>query len=169
MSKSFPSREIVERVRGMYPPGCRVELVSMNDPYTKLQPGDRGAVSHVDDTGTVFVDWESGSHLGAVYGVDSIRLCDESSGSAPHARFKRKGSGRIFTDSEENIAKIREMIREIDEYEYDYLPDDLVAIHPGYDQAVYNGKFYNFDLDKLAERCLHEGIPCRVVVAEEDS
>jgi hypothetical protein len=59
----------------MYPPGCRAELVSMEDPYTTLRPGDRGSVDHVDDTGTVFVAWDSGSHLGAVYGVDIIRLC----------------------------------------------------------------------------------------------
>jgi len=73
MSNGFPSKETVERVRKMYPPSCRVELVSMNDPYTTLQPGARGSVDHVDSTGTVFVDWDSGSHLGVVYGVDVIK------------------------------------------------------------------------------------------------
>ena len=38
----FPSKEIVERLRRQYPKGTRVELVSMNDPFTKLKPGDRG-------------------------------------------------------------------------------------------------------------------------------
>jgi hypothetical protein len=46
----------------------------MSDPYTKLKAGDIGTVEFVDDTGTVFVAWESGSHLGAVYGADEIRL-----------------------------------------------------------------------------------------------
>lgn len=73
MNNGFPSKETVARVREMYPPGCRVELVSMDNPYTRLQPGDRGSVGHVDDTGTVFVDWDSGSHLGAVCGVDTIK------------------------------------------------------------------------------------------------
>ena len=77
MNKSFPPKETVARVRETYPPGCRVELVSMDDPYTTLHAGDRGSVDHVDDTGTVFVDWDSGSHLGAVYGVDRITLCDD--------------------------------------------------------------------------------------------
>ena len=48
----FPSRETVERMRKKYPKGTRVELVSMNDPYTKLKPGDRGTVSVVDDIGS---------------------------------------------------------------------------------------------------------------------
>lgn len=52
---NFPSRETVEQVRKMYPTGCRVELVTMDDPYSKLTPGDRGTVRMVDDTGTVFV------------------------------------------------------------------------------------------------------------------
>lgn len=82
-------------------------------------------------------------------------------------RFKRKGYGRIYTDSEENIVKIREMIRTMDEYECDYLPDNLIAVYSGVNETVYNGKFYDFDLDELMERCQREGIPCRVIVAEE--
>jgi len=45
----------------------------MDDPYSKLKPGDQGTVSFVDDIGTVFVDWDCGSSLGVVYGVDMIR------------------------------------------------------------------------------------------------
>jgi len=73
MNNPFPSRETVRQVREAYPSGCRVELVSMDDPYTKLQPGDQGTVKFVDDCATVFVAWDSGSHLGAVYGEDKIR------------------------------------------------------------------------------------------------
>ena len=69
----FPSRETVAQVRQVYPTGCRVELISMDDPYSRLKPGDRGTVSTVDDTGTVFVRWDNGSGLGVVYGVDRIR------------------------------------------------------------------------------------------------
>ena len=69
----FPSRETVERIRQMYPKGTRVELISMNDPYTKLKPGDRGTVTMVDDIGTVFVSWDCGSGLGVAYGEDHIR------------------------------------------------------------------------------------------------
>lgn len=72
-NNGFPNRETVARIRRMYPIGCRVELVHMDDPYSKLAPGECGTVDAVDDTGTVFVKWDSGSGLGVVYGVDRIR------------------------------------------------------------------------------------------------
>jgi hypothetical protein len=70
---NFPSRETVERIRKQYVSGNRVELISMDDPYTKLKQGDQGTVNFVDDTGTVFVNWDNGSTLGVVYGVDIIK------------------------------------------------------------------------------------------------
>lgn len=69
----FPSRETVEKMREQYPEGTKVELISMNDPYRDMPPGLKGTVKSVDDTGTVFVRWENGSSLGAVYGEDKIR------------------------------------------------------------------------------------------------
>ena len=50
--RQFPDREVVEALRRQYPAGTRVELISMDDPYTKLRPGDKGFVRSVDDTGT---------------------------------------------------------------------------------------------------------------------
>jgi hypothetical protein len=70
---TFPSKATVERVRAQYPQGTRVELVSMSDPYTTLKSGDKGTVNFVDDTASVFVNWDDGSTLGVVYGEDSIR------------------------------------------------------------------------------------------------
>ena len=55
---NFPSKDTVERLRKQYPSGTRVELVHMNDPYSKLKPGDQGTVDFVDDTGTIFCSWE---------------------------------------------------------------------------------------------------------------
>lgn len=72
-NNGFPSRETVEQVRKMYPKGTRVELVQMDDPYSRLKPGDKGTVFSVDDTATVFVDWDSGSGLGITYGINLIR------------------------------------------------------------------------------------------------
>ena len=72
-NSGFPNQETVERVRKMYPKGTRVELIRMDDPYSRLKPGDKGTVRLVDDTATVFVDWDCGSGLGVVYGVDRVR------------------------------------------------------------------------------------------------
>ena len=69
----FPSREVVESLRKEYPEGTRVELVRMNDMYTKLKQGDKGTVCYVDDAGTIFVRWDNGSGLGVAYGEDSCR------------------------------------------------------------------------------------------------
>lgn len=44
--------------------GKRVRLQFTNDPYTKLKAGDEGVADSVDDDGTLFVKWDSGSSLG---------------------------------------------------------------------------------------------------------
>ena len=71
--QNFPSKGVVERLRRMYPTGTRIELVSMNAPYGKLVPGDRGTVEFVDAIGTIQVRWDCGSGLGVAYGEDVIR------------------------------------------------------------------------------------------------
>ena len=47
----FPSQEVVKRLREEFPKDTRIALVRMDDPYTKLKPGDRGTVQGVDDAG----------------------------------------------------------------------------------------------------------------------
>ncbi len=69
----FPSKEVVESLRNEYPEGTRLSLISMEDPYSKLLPGDRGTVKHVDDGGTIHMSWDRGGSLGLVYGEDSFR------------------------------------------------------------------------------------------------
>lgn len=68
----FPSKEIVERVRSQYPVGTRVELMQMDD--VQAPPiGTRGTVTGVDDTASVMVRWDNGSHLNVVYCEDKCR------------------------------------------------------------------------------------------------
>ena len=69
----FPSKEVVEMLRKDYPEGTRLFLISMDDPYSKLEYGDRGTVKHVDDGGTIHMRWDKGGSLGLVYGEDSFR------------------------------------------------------------------------------------------------
>lgn len=68
----FPSMERVYSLREEYPKGTRVELVSMED-LSAPPPGTQGSVRWVDDCGTIHVDWDNGSHLGAVFGEDVVR------------------------------------------------------------------------------------------------
>lgn len=64
-----PLAELVKILRTAYPKGSRVELVQMDD--IQAPPlGTQGTVQGVDDIGTIMVDWDNGSHLGAVLGAD---------------------------------------------------------------------------------------------------
>jgi hypothetical protein len=72
--EQFPSKEQTERLRGIYTEGRRVELVKMEDPYTKLRPGDKGTIDHVDDGGGIHIKWDSGSSLAAIWGEDEVLL-----------------------------------------------------------------------------------------------
>lgn len=68
----FPSKEIVEQVRRQYPVGTRVELVKMDD--IQAPPvGTKGTVEGVDDTASLLVAWDNGSHLNVIYGEDEVR------------------------------------------------------------------------------------------------
>lgn len=69
----FPSRETVEQVRRQYPAGTRVELVEMDD-LQAPPPGTLGTVLGVDDTGSLLMRWDTGSHLNVVYGEDTVRI-----------------------------------------------------------------------------------------------
>ena len=66
-------KETLEALREKYPAGCRVELISMNDPFTSLEAGEQGTVIHVDAIGTIHVNWDCGSSLGIVYREDACR------------------------------------------------------------------------------------------------
>lgn len=71
------SESALRRLKETYPAGTRVEIVYMDNPYTKLTPGLKGTVKVIDDMGTIFVAWDNGSGLGVAYGVDSIRKVNE--------------------------------------------------------------------------------------------
>lgn len=71
----FPDRKTVEKVRTAYPAGCRVELTRMDD--MQAPPiGTKGTVQGVDDTASIMVAWDNGSHLNVVYGEDACRKLD---------------------------------------------------------------------------------------------
>ena len=66
------SKEALKKLREEYPVGCTVELLEMND--MQAPPiHTKGVVRHVDDIGTIFVNWETGSGLGVAYGEDRCR------------------------------------------------------------------------------------------------
>ena len=71
--KGSVNMKIVEKVRTKYPIGTRIELVSMDD--VQAPPvGTLGTVKGVDDTASLLVDWDNGSGLNVIYGVDVVKI-----------------------------------------------------------------------------------------------
>ena len=66
-------RRQTERLREQYPPGTRVECVSMNDPFAPVPSGTRGNVMFVDDIAQIHVNWDTGSSLALNNDEDSFR------------------------------------------------------------------------------------------------
>lgn len=73
LNKFDRHRRLAESVKDMYPPGTRIALICMNDPYSPVSSGTRGTVQAVDDMGTIFPDWDNGRFLGVVPGEDVFR------------------------------------------------------------------------------------------------
>ena len=64
--------EQLKQLRETYPTGTRVELVQMDD--AQAPPiGTKGTITGVDDTGSLLVDWDNGSGLNVIWGVDVVR------------------------------------------------------------------------------------------------
>lgn len=78
MNKFESERRFSERMKRCYPPGTRLVLLSMADPYAPVPSGTKGAVVHVDDAAQIHMKWDNGRTLALVPGEDSFRkLTDE--------------------------------------------------------------------------------------------
>lgn len=73
----FLDEEIVNDIKERYPEGTRIVLDYMGEDPHPIEPGTRGTVRHVDDIGTVHVDFDNGRRLGLVPGEDSFHKLKE--------------------------------------------------------------------------------------------
>lgn len=84
--------------------------------------------------------------------------------------FSCKTHARIFTTSPENIEKIKFIMKEMDDFEYDYFPKNLITCDKPLIAKigdrncykiplVYVGKFDEMDMNELSIRCMMEDIP----------
>lgn len=88
----IPSREKVERIRQRYPVGTRVKLLQMDDPQA-VPAGTEGVVAYVDDMAQIGVNWENGSSLSLIPGVDSFEVLERAKPARAPAK-KRSGDAR---------------------------------------------------------------------------
>ena len=70
-------RKLVESMREQYPPGTRVEVISLCNEEEHLRPGIKGTVVGVDDQPALLVHWDNGSSLSLLIGQDQFRVIPE--------------------------------------------------------------------------------------------
>ena len=64
-------------MREKYPPGTRVEVVSLCNVEEHLKPGMKGTVVGVDDQPALLVDWDNGSSLSLLIGKDHFTVLQQ--------------------------------------------------------------------------------------------
>nr|WP_077975405.1 DUF4314 domain-containing protein [Dehalococcoides mccartyi] len=141
-NNSFPNKAVVEARRSRYAKGARVELVSMSDPYTTLKPGDRGTVIFVDDTGTVFADWDNGSTLGAVYGEDEIRILSK-------AEVIKEQCRKVASTGRSNMFDVNAVLKIALEMGCGELADFMMTNTKAYGVLILTGELGDSDIIEL--------------------
>lgn len=64
MNQLEKERRMAQRYKAEYPPGTRVVLHHMEDPYSPVESGARGTVKNVDDAGQLHMQWDNGRNNG---------------------------------------------------------------------------------------------------------
>ena len=74
MEETMMDRRMVNFIKEQYPPGTRIRLNSMKDPYHPILPGTEGEVDFVDDEGQIFMKWDNDRTLPLAPGEDSFTV-----------------------------------------------------------------------------------------------
>ena len=74
MEETMMDRRMVDFIKEQYPPGTRIRLNSMKDPYHPILPGTEGEVDFVDDEGQIFMKWDNDRTLPLAPGEDSFTV-----------------------------------------------------------------------------------------------
>ena len=70
-------KDFVERMRNQYPPGTRVEVISLCNEEEHLKTGMKGTVMGVDDQPALLVNWDNGGSLSLLIGKDHFRVIQQ--------------------------------------------------------------------------------------------
>lgn len=73
----IPTKAEIECLRDFFSAGTRIELIEMDDPQAPA-PGTLGSITGIDDTGSLLVQWDTGSSLNVLYGVDRVRKVSDN-------------------------------------------------------------------------------------------
>lgn len=67
----------VECIKQKYKLGTRVKLIKMYDELSAIPTGTEGIIESIDDIGTLHINWDNGSSLGLIVGVDEFEIIGE--------------------------------------------------------------------------------------------
>lgn len=109
----YPSRKEINNLRRKYYEGLRVKLIEMNDTQAP-KVGTKGTVKGVDDIGSILIDWDDGSTLSVVYGVDRVEILPEVTKKVLNQILSIRNSGRTNMLDTYEVQKIA---YELDFYE----------------------------------------------------
>lgn len=109
----YPSRKEINNLRRKYYEGLRVKLIEMNDTQAP-KVGTNGTVIGVDDIGSILIDWDDGSTLSVVYGVDRVEILPEVTKKVLNQILSIRNSGRTNMLDTYEVQKIA---YELDFYE----------------------------------------------------
>lgn len=70
----------------------------------------------------------------------------------------RKGYARIYVAKPEDVAKVANIVKELDEFEYEYLPEKLIAPFSEYPELAYTHKFDGLCMNRLTAICWKRGV-----------
>lgn len=82
--------------------------------------------------------------------------------------LSHKSYGAIYVNNPNYIDKVKQVIKEMDEFEFGYLPEELIKPFQEYPNVSYTGKFSDLDMDDLTARCWAKGIMIWVFDAKEE-
>lgn len=85
-------------------------------------------------------------------------------------QFTKKTYGRIWVREEADVARVRDLIKDLDEFEFEYLPNDFVAVwpeNPRKAELVYGHKF-ELRTDLLEYECWRRGIQIYLITGYRD-
>lgn len=78
--------------------------------------------------------------------------------------FSRKDYGKILVREEKDIQKVKDIIKEMDPFEYEYLPENFIAVFEKNNvETTYTHKFDSLDLNELQLRCWEADIPIMII------
>ncbi len=64
----------LEFLREQYPPGTRIRLIGMEDPYAPVLSGTEGTVDYIDDQCQLHMKWDNGRTLALIPGLDQFSI-----------------------------------------------------------------------------------------------